>query len=339
MWLTIKAYKKYISGLALLLASCQPPQKALVQFQGNALGTTYSIQYGQEGPKAAVFQTALDSILTVMNQSMSTYWPNSTISTINNGAVNVVIDSHFEAVFNKATQVWKATDSLFDPTVGNFVEAYGFGNKENLNVLNAQQRDSILAFTGWHLVQLKKNPQPVIEKADPRVGLNFNALAKGYTIDVIGWWLENHGVKNYIVEIGGELRARGNRPGKQRPWRVGIDNPNNRKENYTQTLPLSNRSLATSGNYRKFNIDPNTGNKYVHTINPKTGKAEASTVLSASVLAPDCMTADAWATALMLLSPALGLEKINANPNLEAYWIIADGATTTEVFSEGWPME
>jgi thiamine biosynthesis lipoprotein len=339
MWSIIKDYKKYFSIGILVFAGCQTPN-TLVQYRGNALGTTYSVQFEDNAAIASIFEQNLDSIVDVMNASMSTYWPTSTLSKINAGAAAIAVDTHFINVFEKATTVWKATDSLFDPTVGSLVTAYGFGAQEGIKALHAKQRDSIMAFTGWHLVELSPAPNRTVLKSDARVAMDFNALAKGYTIDVIGLWLEAQGIENYLVEIGGEVRARGNHPEGNRDWRVGIDNPDTTTEKrYMETLGLKNQSLATSGNYRKFRIDSLTGEKYVHTINPKTGLATATSVLSASVLAPDCMTADAWATALMLLPPETGLQKIEAQPNLEAFWIIAEGTTTKVQFSKNWPQE
>ena len=230
---------------------------------------------------------------------MSTYIKNSDISKINRGDDQVVVDHHFKTVFNASKAVFTATQGFFDPTVGSLVNAYGFGPEEGLATLTASDRDRLLALTGFEKVTLHEEGR--IDKSNPNIYLDFNAIGKGYAVDVLSSMMEKRfGYTNTLVEIGGELQAKGKHILKNSPWTVAIDAPNEdvAERDLLRTLTLQNQALATSGNYRKFRIDEK-GNKYVHTINPFDGTAQPSKVLSASVIAADCMTADAYATALM----------------------------------------
>ena len=266
---------------------------------------------------------------------MSTYWPDSDISKINSGDSLVVVDSHFEKVFRKATTVWKNTNGFFDPTVGNLVNAYGFGPQKPIDRIRVAQLDSLRKLTGWDKVSLTKNG--TIRKDNPDIYIDFNAIAKGYTVDVIANYLSQKGQQNYLVEIGGEVVAKGINPKFQKAWTVAIDDPQQGAERrFKTTLSLVDEALATSGNYRKYRIDSLTGEKYVHSLNPHTGLPVKSSILSASVRAADCMTADAYATALMVLPLEKGQELIASTTNLEAYWIVSQGSTTLEVTTKGW---
>ncbi|MGC6422427.1 MAG: FAD:protein FMN transferase [Flavobacteriaceae bacterium] len=334
---TMEVYKKFISGgLFALLVGCQPTQPASVQrHSGSALGTSYAILYQGTAQNFARNQSAFDSIFQVLNQSMSTYWPHSLISEINRGNDSIQVDQHFSTVFQKTTEIWQATSGLFDPTVGGLINAYGFGPTKGLKVLKTKQIDSLLILTGWGKIQLS-DKRTVIKK-DPRIQIDFNAIAKGYTVDVIGDYLVQNGYTDFLVEIGGEIVAKGNSPKTQRPWTVAIDDPQQENERrFTTTLSLTNAALATSGNYRKFRMDSVTGERYVHTLHPKTGRPVKSNVLSASVRAADCMTADAWATALMVLPLEEGQRLIAQIPTIEAYWIVAQGDKTQEIPSANW---
>lgn len=335
MLLITKVYKKYISSLAILFFACETAPSSLQVHQGRALGTSYTIQYKGKANQYAQYQKSIDSLFQGINQSLSTYWPDSDISKINRGDSLVVVDSHFKKVFRKATTVWKNTNGFFDPTVGSLVNAYGFGPQKPLARIRVAQLDSLRKLTGWEKVSLTKNG--TIRKDHPDIYLDFNAIAKGYTVDVIANYLSQKGQQNYLVEIGGEVVAKGISPKFQKAWTVAIDDPQQGAERrFKTTLSLVDEALATSGNYRKYRIDSLTGEKYVHSLNPHTGLPVKSSILSASVRAADCMTADAYATALMVLPLEKGQELIASTTNLEAYWIVSQGSTTLEVTSKGW---
>jgi thiamine biosynthesis lipoprotein len=266
---------------------------------------------------------------------LSTYIPTSDISKINQGDSVLVVDKHFVKVYQKASEVWNATGGYFDPSVGALVNAYGFGPGKSLHKISEKQRDSLLDFTGWDKTSL--TPQATVKKTHPNVNFDFNALAKGYVVDVLADFLRSKGVSSFLVEIGGEIVAQGKSPKSNALWKVAIDDPQQGDERkLIQVLSLNNEALATSGNYRKYSVNEETGERWVHSINPKTGEASASFVLSTSVLAPDCMTADAYATALMIMPIEQSIALIKKNPQLEAYWIIADSlGGMEEIFSKG----
>jgi len=176
-----------------------------------------------------------------------------------------------------------------------------------------------------------------IQKEHPQLFFDFNALAKGYAVDLIAELLRLKGIDSFLVEVGGEIVAQGLSPKSNAAWKVAIDDPKQGEERrFIKVISLTNQALATSGNYRKYKVDTLTGKRLVHSINPKTGNSFASDVLSASVLAPNCMTADAFATALMVMPFEQGKALIERETDLEAYWIIQDSLEgIKEVFSKG----
>ncbi len=319
--------------IVLILLGCEKP--TVRHHQGYALGTSYSIQYESILSTHDEVQKGIDSIFTRINNSMSTYLPNSDISKINRGDSLVVVDEHFSKVFEKAGEVWSITKGYFDPTVGAWVNAYGFGPEKPLKILTENERERLSSITGWDKIRL--NSKGNIEKEYLDIYIDFNALAKGYTVDVLGNYLMRLGAVDFLIEIGGEIVARGVNPKFNKPWRIAIDNPTQKEErSLTQTLVLKNQAIATSGNYRKFRIDSITGERYVHSINPLTGYPVRSNVLSTSVIAPDCMTADAYATALMVMPLEEGKKLISSLKNIEAYWIVSEKDSIQEIFSKGW---
>jgi thiamine biosynthesis lipoprotein len=215
------------------------------------------------------------------------------------------------------------------------VNAYGFGPKRSIDVLSIDQMDSLLQLTGWQKVQMRANH--TIKKDFPNIYIDYNALAKGYTVDVVGNFLQSLGSLDYMVEIGGEIVAKGNSPKTQKAWKIAIDDPRQGEErDFLQTLTIKNQAIASSGNYRKYRLDPNTGERFVHSINPLTGSAYKTNILSTSVKAPDCMTADAWATALMVMPLEKGQALIENQPHLEALWTIAKDDDFLVVESTKW---
>ena len=319
--------------IILAILSCREMPSSAKSLEGIALGTTYKIQYTSEIPEKQL-QKGLDSLLYFLNKSLSTYLPNSDISKINRGDTFVIVDKHFRKVFKKATAVWKSTAGYFDPTVGSLVNAYGFGPEQPLNIVNQYDRDSLLLLTGWEKIRLL--PNGIIKKQHPDIYIDFNALAKGYVVDVLGHYLAGLGDLNYMVEIGGEILAYGNSPKTNLPWKIAIEDPaQGTKRKFIQTLYLKNYALASSGNYRKYLVNPDTGERFVHSINPITGLANASKILSTSVKATDCMTADAWATALMVMPFEMGRQLIESHPELEALWIVDERKKNKIITSKG----
>lgn len=295
------------------------PQIKLFQNMGEALGTTYQIQYDGVSDLHDDFKKVFETV----NRSMSTYMPDSDISRINKGDTAVVVDVYFKEVFSTSKEIWKKTNGYFDPTVGILVNAYGFGPTKPIKHLDAKKVDSLMQFVGFQKLLLTE--EGIIKKQFPEIFIDFNAIAKGYTLDLIARVLDENSVQNYLIEIGGELVAKGENPQKQQSWKVGIDNPvmQDGREIF-EVVALKDIAMATSGNYRKYLTDADSGEMYVHTINPKTGKPQRSNVLSVSVLAENCMLADAYATVFMVMSLEESIAFLNENKALEAYIIYLD---------------
>ena len=315
-----------IQLLAILFAfaSCKK-EELFTHLEGNALGTTFSIKYNA----SENYSGAIDSLFTVINSSLSTYHPKSIISKINQGDTTQKVDLHFENVFQKANRIYHETDGAFDPTVGSLVNAWGFGPEKARDNLDSVAIKKIMKGVGFHKLRLENLK---LKKENDIVFLDFNAVAKGYAVDVIGSFFENEKIQNYMVEIGGEMRVRGhNHAGNL--WKVGIEKPlTDGSRALETTRSLDNQSMATSGNYRKFRIDEN-GKKYVHTINPKTGYTEQNDLLSASVIAAlDCADVDAYATAFMVMGFQKTKEFLVKHRELQAILIYLDSESKIQVY-------
>ena len=320
--------------LFFLFSACS--RHEVVSIDGQALGSYYRVKYLDIGYNKEYFQKGIDSILNIMNNSMSTYLPSSDLSKINRGDSTIVVDEHFEKVFNKANLMWYKSQGYFDPTVGAWVNAYGFGPNKKIKKIGLKERDSLMKITGWPRIRLTKDKK--IIKDDKSIFIDFNALAKGYAVDQINLYFEKAGSKNHLIDIGGELISRGKNLETKKLWSVGIEKPSE------STLPrkifdiieLNNQALATSGNYRKYRIDKETKQKYVHSINPLNGRPARSNILSVSVKALDCMTADAYATALMVMPLNMGKKLINKTPDVDALWIISESQNFVSHPSKNW---
>ncbi|WP_204346716.1 FAD:protein FMN transferase [Psychroserpens algicola] len=304
---------------SLFFVSCKNDQKSSIakntKLSGPVFGTSYSAIYDSEIDYSRQF----DSLFTVINQSMSTYIPDSEISKFNRNEP-YIIDTHFKTVFLASKKIFKATNGAFDPTIGDVVNAWSFGANQNKFLTDSTTIDSLMRFVGFDKVSLVDDKPTVITK-HPNTYLEFNAIAKGYGVDVIGRFLEAQGVENYLVEIGGEIRTRGINKEKSSPWNVGLDEPRfDGEQSVLKAIQLRDEAMATSGTYRKFKIDDD-GNRYAHIINTKTGYPSKTNILSVSVIAQDCMTADAYATAFQ----AMGIEKVTtflkSHPELKVYII------------------
>ncbi len=295
--------------LTLFVCGCNN-QPALIKIEGEAQGTTWHISYLSAGK--INHKTAIDLLLKKIDSSMSTYLPASLISRINNNDGSVLVDQYFIDVFNKSLEVSEQTNGLFDVTVGPLVNAWGFGFSKKENV-NRSLIDSLMQFVGFKMVRLDGNK---IIKDRPEIKLDFNAIAQGYTVDVLAAYLESKGINNYLVEIGGELKAKGTKNNED--WKVGIDQPNE-KEGTERKLEaivyLIERAMATSGNYRKFYEEG--GQKYSHIIDPRTGYPAKQNLLSATVIAKDGITADAYATAFMIMGLERSKQFLFDNKHLE----------------------
>lgn len=287
-----------IASCVIFFFSCNQHDRT-IYVRGEAQGTTYNITYS--APEKTNYKNEIDSLFKAVDQSLSTYVPGSIISRINRNDTGVVADKYFIDVFRKAQEISQQTNGAFDVTVAPIVNAWGFGFTKRARIDSATI-DSLLRFVGYQKIKLEGG---AIVKTNPGMMLDFNAIAQGYTVDLLSSFLESKGINNYLVELGGEVRTKGKKNNGE-DWKIGIDQP---YETYTEGRPLKaivslkNKALATSGNYRKFYVE--NGRKYAHIIDPHTGYPAKHNLLSATVIANDCMTADAFATAFMVM----GLEK------------------------------
>lgn len=303
--------KRLLFALCLLILSCQE-DIVNTNISGQVFGTSYSVIYNSE----INYEKQFDSLFYAINKSMSTYIPNSDISKINSNK-EVEVDIHFKNVFKASKEIYRYTEGAFDPTIGAVVNAWDFGPEGKIENLDSIKIAQLMKVVGLNRVGLVNGK---IQKPSP-VKLDFNAIAKGYGVDVIAEFLESKKVTDYLVEIGGEIRCKGINQVKQKEWKVGIETPRfDGQQSLLKAITLKNEAMATSGTYRKFKID-SLGNRYAHIINTKTGYPSKTNLLSVSVIANNCMTADAYATAFK----AMGINKVKTflekHPELKVFLI------------------
>lgn len=293
----------------------EPEKQQMMLLQGRTMGPIeYTVKYLSSSGTS--FQTEVDSILSSFNQSLSTYIPDSEISRFNQTDSLAFESGFFYPVLVASREVYEITGGAFDPTVGPLVNAWGFGPGKTPTADTARI-DSLMALVGFDGIRFTDT---YVVKETPGMYLDFSAVAKGYAVDLVGNFLSLKGVQNYMVEIGGEVVCRGkNERGEL--WLIGVDNPDLDavSRNISATVYVENRAMATSGNYRNFY--EKGGIKYAHTIDPATGRPVQHSLLSASVFAADCMTADALATACMVMGVEKSVRLMESNPALDAIFI------------------
>ncbi|MDP4223653.1 MAG: FAD:protein FMN transferase [Bacteroidota bacterium] len=302
------------------MVSCNNTKTTYDSFGGYAQGSTYSIIFENNGKLIAQdLKTETEKILHRFDMSLSLYVDSSILCKVNRNE-DVVLDSFFTEAFRKSAEITKLTDGAFDITVGPLVKAWGFGPDEHKSFTESK-RDSLLRLVGMDKVSIVSGK---VVKADPRMNLDFNAIAQGYSVDVIAGFFNSLGIRSYLIEIGGEVRVKGVKGGLR--WRIGIDRPEDNNmlpgNDLQAIINLKNRSLATSGNYRKFYIE--NGIKYSHTIDPHTGYPAKNQLLSATVLADKCATADGIATACMVMGKDKTIDFLRLHPEYDAFLIYSD---------------
>lgn len=313
----------FILTISILAAGCNKSEN-YIKTEGMIWNTMYHITY--EGP-----ESLCDSILPVLNEvssSLSVFEDNSVVSQLNRSD-SLQVDSHFIKVYEASKRINKLSDGNFDPTVSPLVDAWGFGkgHKASTDTLAV---DSLLEFVG---ISKTRRIDDIIIKDDLRLQFNFSAIAKGYGCDAVGEMFRRNGVNDYMVEIGGEIVLSGKSP-SGKDWNIGIDSPvdgNNPGEQTALVISLTDCGIATSGNYRNFTIEGAT--KRAHTISPVTGRPFLSEILSATVIAPTCMEADAIATACMA-SPVADAKKLLEETGVEGSLIFADSVYMTPGFKK-----
>ena len=293
--------------------------------QGKIFGTLYTITYEHNTDLQPQILAALQAV----DNSLSPFNKQSIITHINNND-SVCVDERFIEVFNTAKQIHSESHGAFDPTVAPMVNAWGFGFKKGEDI-STTAIDSLRQLVGFEHIELNGSR---IEKVDERIMLDFSAIAKGYGSDCVARLLDSCGVKNYMVEIGGEVVVKGHNKNNN-PWGIGITKPVDDSLSISQELQtvlrLTNCAIATSGNYRNFYYKD--GVKYAHTIDPRTGYPVQHSLLSATVIADNCMRADALATAFMVLGADSAMAYCERHPEIQGYFIIAADSGRYEIQS------
>lgn len=318
-------------GIALLRNP--KPEKAdngdsevFTRLEGNVFHTIYHIQYDD----TTNYRPQIEQLFRDFDASLSMFNSTSLITRVNQGDTSVIANDYLRRVFTKGQEVSRLTGGAFDMTVAPLVNLWGFGFKNSDNV-SQHTIDSILQFVGYDKIQMDADGR--FHKQDPRVILDASSIAKGYMCDVVADFFREHGIRNYMVEIGGEIACAGHNP-KNKLWHVGINEPTldslQTNDELRDILALTDCGMATSGNYRNFY--EKEGKRYAHTIDPHTGYPVQKDILSSTVIAADCMTADALATSFMVLGSRQALRILEADTTLMAYFICSvPGADTLQV--------
>jgi len=310
--------------ITLNFNSCLDSSKYIYN-EGFVYGTVYHIIY--ESPSGKDLCNVIEEKLEAYNHIFSTFDESSVISKINDNQP-VEPDPLFIKCFSRAMEISKITDGAFDITAGPMVNAWGFGPEQKRTV-SPGTIDSLKAITGYDKIRITNDR---IIKEDPRMKLDMSAIAKGYTCDLLGEFLEKTGCKNYLVEIGGEVVAKGHNE-KGRIWTIGISKPDDTfftSGEIQAKVSLPEKALATSGNYRNYYVEE--GKKFAHTINPKTGYPVEHSLLSTTVLADNCLDADAFATAFMVMGLEKSIELYKKIPGIEVYFIYSSDAGENRIY-------
>lgn len=302
----------------ILAGSCSSDRSAeKIRFTGEAQGTYYAITYFDHAKRN--LQPSVDSLLKAFDQTASLWVDTSMICRVNNNE-DVVINDDFLEIFRISQEVSEKTGGAFDVTVGPLVRAWGFGPDKEPQI-NAGTVDSLLPIIGYRNLLIRNNR---VIKSDPRVKLDFNAVAQGYSVDLLARFLESKGIEDYLIDIGGEVYAHGMKPDDE-GWVVGIEKPSEDQASSRELsaeIPVTNRAVATSGNYRKYY--EKDGVRYSHTIDPHTGYPVKHSLLGVTVVADNCAYADAYATAFMVMGLDSALMFLNrTQTGMEAFFVFS----------------
>ncbi|MDR2410974.1 MAG: FAD:protein FMN transferase [Bacteroidales bacterium] len=315
------------TGLLFILTGCQFGVEQ-IHLKGFAQGTYYSIKYYDSQNRN--LQVSIDSLLDDFNKTASIYEETSIISRINRNEENILLNDDFKQLYTFAMEVSKQTHGAFDITVGQLVNVWGFGN-EKRQTITKQKIDSLLDCVGYDKIELKNDK---LIKQLPCIKLDFNAIAQGYSVDKVGRFLDSLYIDNYLIDIGGEVLAKGNKKGMS--WKVGVELPAAQKEQHRQvltTVPLYNMALVTSGNYRKYYEE--NGTRFAHTISPQSGYPVDHGLLSVTVLSRTATMADAYATAFMVMGMEQSIEFLKTHKDTEALFIYQESDSIYTRSTEG----
>ncbi len=322
-YLKILFFLFLLVGTILILRNHQSNAKLTYHVsEGQTFGTKYRVVYQSEESLDSIIEKELHKV----DNSLSMFNKESTLSRINNGTSNKV-DCLFCVVFKLAQEVAKSTGGAFDPTVAPAVNAWGFGPERKLQLSKATL-DSIQQLVDYRKVQLQGDS--LLLRADSRITLDYGAIAKGLGVDCIAHALTENGVMNFMVEIGGEVIVKGVNE-KGTAWRIGVQKPTSNASDLQEVIQLEDAAMATSGNYRNFYVNAD-GKRVAHTIDPRTASPVSHALLSATVIAPSCAMADAYATSFMVVGVEGAKQILEAHPELSAY-LIYEEADSLRVYS------
>lgn len=285
-------------GLAFLVSCSDAPKQ--IRFSGDTMGTTYSIALYSKDPRhtQAEIQKKVETVLAQVNAQMSTYDPDSELSRFNRhqSTQPVVISRALERVIGRALEIAEQTDGLLDVTVGPLVNLWGFGPQAKPEqVPTAEALEAVRDYVGYRKLRIENHQ---LTKAHPKVYVDLSTIAKGYGVDRVAYLLDDLEITQYLIEIGGEIRTRGGKPDGQ-PWRLAVEKPVSTERSIQEIVSFNEGALATSGDYRNFYEE--NGRRYSHIINPLTAEPIQHNLVSVSVYTDDCMSADAYATALLVM--------------------------------------
>ena len=319
-------------GAFLTILSCKNKEAEFIDIHGFIFSSTYSVRY--ENSKKITpdeLKKDIEKILYDFSASLSSYDTTSLLSRINRNE-DLKVDAYIEELYNKSVMIYEIGGGVFDITVGPLVRAWGFGPDGRKN-FSEQKLDSLLDLVGMDKVKLTNGK---IVKSNPNIVLEFNAIAKGFSVDLVARHFDKLGIKNYLVEIGGELRVKGTKNGNL--WNIGIDKPTDSNvmkgsAGLQAIISITNKSMATSGDYRRFYIED--GVKYSHTIDPRTGYPVRNKLLSVTAFADECGIADGIATVCMVLGHEKAIEFLDKHPEYSAFMVYSgDGGEFETWMSE-----
>ncbi|WP_157970315.1 FAD:protein FMN transferase [Albibacterium indicum] len=299
--------------ICLAVLSFQDARQINFKIQGEAQGTTYQISYYHDKEQVTKYQ--IDSILEVIDQSMSLYRPNSLISEINRSKKGVILDSHFLYVMKHAFKINEDTDGAFDVTVEPLLSAWGFSSTKTETLPSKETIAELLPLVGMDKIAIKGKR---LKKKHPDVSINVNGIAQGYTVDVLANFLKSQNISSFFIELGGEIKAEGRKPdGSQ--FTIGVEGPVNSsgRVSIKHLAYLNNKAITTSGGYNQF-IEKD-GKKYIHILDPKTGFPVESDILSVTILADDAITADGYDNAVMAMGMSHAMEFLQQRPAIDGY--------------------
>ena len=288
-----------------------------IHLSGHAQGTTWNVTYYYED--TVVSKPVIDSILISIDSSLSIYKPYSLITKFNNSRRGILLDSHLKEVVNTSLKISRETHGLSDITVAPLVEAWGFGVKESQNIPDQKKIKSLLKCVGYNKIKIKGDS---LIKLKPCVKIDVNGIAQGYTVDILANYIAGKGVKNFIVELGGELRAQGKKQPDNKTFRIGVESPSGDDFSMPpmqKIVSIDSGAITTSGNYRKYH--ESKGKRYSHIIDPRTGNSVDNEMISVTVYAKNAMTADAYDNALLLMGVKEALRFVERKPDVAAFLI------------------